>query len=64
MIKSDVIQARIDPILKEQLKQNRGLPFEADIPNAVTQQTFDDADAGRNLVRAQDADDLFKRLGM
>ncbi|MBI4672466.1 MAG: type II toxin-antitoxin system RelB/DinJ family antitoxin [Chloroflexi bacterium] len=86
MSHSDMIQVRVDPVLKEQVedifeelglstsqaitlfyqqvKENHGLPFEADIPNAITRQTFEDTDAGRNLVHADDEDDLFKRLGI
>lgn len=31
-------------------------------PNKTTRQTFDDTDAGRNLIRCKDADDMFKKL--
>ncbi len=74
MSNSDMIQPHVDPILKEQVeditlfyqqvKQNRGLPFETDIPNAVTRQTLEDTDARRNLIRVQNADELFNRLGI
>jgi DNA-damage-inducible protein J len=48
----------------QQVKWYRGLPFEVRIPNAVTLKTFQDTDAGRDLVRAKDADDLFEQLGI
>ena len=35
----------------QQVKLNRGLPFDVRIPNVVTQQTFAETDAGENLVR-------------
>jgi DNA-damage-inducible protein J len=41
-----------------------GLPFDARIPNATTRKALRDADAGRNLTRYADADDLFRKLGV
>lgn len=46
-----------------QVKLRRGLPFEVVVPNKATAKALKDTDAGRNLVRCYDADDLFKRLG-
>jgi DNA-damage-inducible protein J len=37
------------------------LPFEARVPNATTRKALRDAEAGRNLTRYADADDLFKK---
>lgn len=48
----------------QQVRLNQGLPFTVRVPNAVTQQTFADTDAGENLVRCQNTDDLFDRLGI
>jgi DNA-damage-inducible protein J len=48
----------------QQVRLSRGLPFDLRLPNASTQQTFVDTDAGENLVRCQNADDLFDRLGI
>ena len=42
----------------------KGLPFEVVIPNSTTLKTFEDTDAGRNLIVAKDADDMFKKLGI
>ncbi len=48
----------------KQVTLHRGLPFEARIPNATTRQALLDAEAGRNLTRYADADDLFTKLGV
>jgi DNA-damage-inducible protein J len=42
----------------------KGLPFEVVIPNSTTLKTFEYTDAGRNLIVAKDADDMFKKLGI
>ena len=47
-----------------QVKLNRGLPFDVRIPNVVTQRTFAETDAGENIVRCDDAQDMFTRLGI
>ena len=47
-----------------QVKLNRGLPFDVRVPNAVTQRTFAETDAGENIVRCDDAQDMFARLGI
>jgi DNA-damage-inducible protein J len=48
----------------KQITMLNGLPFEARIPNATTRQALRDADAGKNLTRYADADDLFRKLGV
>ena len=48
----------------QQVRLNQGLPFEVRIPNAVTRQTFAETDAGENIVRAENAEDMFARLGI
>ena len=48
----------------QQVRLSRGLPFDLRLPNVITLQTFADTDAGENLVRCQNADDLFDRLGI
>ena len=48
----------------QQVKLNRGLPFDVRIPNAVTQHTFAETDAGENIVRCDSAQDMFTRLGI
>ncbi|NOT58247.1 MAG: type II toxin-antitoxin system RelB/DinJ family antitoxin [Deltaproteobacteria bacterium] len=47
-----------------QVKLEKGLPFAVRIPNRTTRQTLQDTDAGRNLVRTKDAQDLFEKLGV
>ena len=42
----------------------KGLPFEARIPNATTLEALRDAEAGKNLTRYADADDLFRKPGV
>ena len=46
----------------QQVKLNRGLPFDVRIPNAVTQRTFAETDAGEDIVRCENPEDMFARL--
>jgi len=46
----------------KQVVLNNGLPFELKIPNKITLQTFEDTDAGKNLVECKNIDDMFKKL--
>ena len=48
----------------KQVEIRNGLPFDLIIPNETTLKTFDDTDAGKNLVVCKDADDMFKKLGI
>ena len=48
----------------KQVELRKGLPFDIAIPNETTRQTFDETDAGRNLIVCDDADDMFKKLGI
>ena len=48
----------------QQVRLNKGLPFEVRIPNPTTLQTFEDTDAGCHLVRPRDAQEMFKQLGI
>lgn len=47
-----------------QVRLNRGLPFEVRIPNETTVRTFQDSDAGRNVIRAENAEEMFEKLGV
>jgi len=47
-----------------QVRLRKGLPFEVKIPNQTTIQTFQDTDAGRNIVECEDAEDMFEKLGI
>ncbi len=42
----------------------QGLPFDVWLPNPTTVRTFKSTNRGKNLVRAKDAKDLFKKLGI
>ena len=48
----------------QQVKLNRSLPFDVRLPNAVTLTTFAETDAGENIVRCGNAQDMFARLGI
>jgi DNA-damage-inducible protein J len=48
----------------QQVKWQKGLPFAVRMPNEITRRTFDATDAGEDIVRATDADDLFDKLGI
>jgi len=48
----------------KQVELRNGLPFDVAIPNKTTRRTLADTDSGRNLVVCEDADDMFKKLGI
>ena len=48
----------------KQVEMRNGLPFDVVIPNETTLRTFDETDAGKNLVVCEDADDMFRKLGI
>ena len=48
----------------KQVELRKGLPFDVAIPNETTRRTLADTDSGRNLVLCEDADDMFKKLGI
>jgi DNA-damage-inducible protein J len=47
-----------------QVKMRNGLPFSVVIPNKTTERVFKDTDAKRNLIRCEDVEDMFHKLGM
>ena len=47
-----------------QVKLRNGLPFDVVVPNETTRTTFENTDTGHNLVVCEDADDMFKKLGI
>ncbi len=47
-----------------QVRLRRGLPFNVVIPNKTTEKALKDTDAGRNLIRCDDSDDMFDKLGI
>ncbi len=48
----------------QQVRWARGLPFDVRIPNDVTLRTFEETDAGENLVRCENEQELFAKLGI
>ena len=48
----------------KQVELRKGLPFDVVIPNKTTYQTFTNTDAGRDLIVCENADDMFKKLGI
>ncbi|MEA3398835.1 MAG: type II toxin-antitoxin system RelB/DinJ family antitoxin [Patescibacteria group bacterium] len=46
----------------KQIKLHNGLPFDVKIPNKTTRKTFVETDKKENLVKAENADDLFAKL--
>ena len=47
-----------------QVELRNGLPFDVIIPNETTRRTLGDTDAGRDLIVCEDAEDMFKKLGI
>jgi DNA-damage-inducible protein J len=47
-----------------QVKIRKGIPFQIEIPNKETLQSFKDSEEGKNLTECNDSEDLFKRLGI
>ena len=47
-----------------QVKLRNGFPFNVVIPNKTTEKVFKDTDAKRNLIRSEDANDMFQKLGI
>ncbi len=47
-----------------QVKLRNGLPFKVIIPNETTRKTFEDTDAGQNLIICDDTNDMFEKLGI
>lgn len=48
----------------KQVELRGGLPFDVVIPTPATKQTFIATDSGRDLTVCEDADDMFKKLGI
>lgn len=48
----------------KQVELRHGLPFDVAIPTESTRETFEDTDAGRNLIVCKNIDDLFEKLGI
>jgi len=48
----------------KQVELRNGLPFEVVIPNEITRRTFSNTDIGKDLIACEDADDMFRKLGI
>jgi len=48
----------------KQVKLRNGLPFNVVVPNKVTRKVLKDTEADKNLVRCEDAEDMFNKLGI
>ena len=51
-------------IFYRQVELRDGLPFDVVVPTPTTKRTFEDSEAGRDLVICKDADDMFRKLGI
>lgn len=47
-----------------QVKLRKGLPFSVVIPNKTTEKVLNDTDSGQSIIRCEDADDMFDKLGI
>jgi DNA-damage-inducible protein J len=48
----------------KQIEMNNGLPFDVVVPSDITKRTMDDTDSGEGLILCEDAEDMFKKLGV
>lgn len=51
-------------IFYRQILLRQGLPFDVAIPNARTRAVFKATDSGRNIVKAKNAGDMCRKLGI
>ena len=51
-------------IFYRQVELRDGLPFDVAIPNSDTRRTFEATDEGRDLIICENADDMFRKLGV
>jgi DNA-damage-inducible protein J len=58
----DISMSQAISMFLRQIVIHRGIPFELKIPNALTARTLDKADAGKELHRASNVDELFREL--
>ena len=47
-----------------QVELRKGLPFDVVVPTGTTRRTFEASEAGRDHVVCEDADDMFRKLGI
>lgn len=51
-------------IFFQQIKLRNGLPFNVVIPNETTEKVFKQTDLKKNLIRCEDEEDMFDKLGI
>ena len=51
-------------VFYKQVELRNGLPFDVVVPTPTTKRTFEASEAGRDLVICEDADDMFRKLGI
>ncbi len=51
-------------IFYKQVEMRNGLPFNVTIPNERTLKTFEATNSGNDMVVCENADDMFKSLGI
>ena len=51
-------------VFYKQVELRDGLPFDVVVPTTTTERTFEASEAGRDLVVCEDADDMFRKLGI
>jgi DNA-damage-inducible protein J len=51
-------------IFYRQVELRDGLPFDVVVPTATTKRAFEASETGRDLVVCDDADDMFRKLGI
>jgi DNA-damage-inducible protein J len=51
-------------IFYKQVEMRNGLPFNVTIPNKNTLKTFEATDSGNDIVVCENAEDMFKSLGI
>jgi DNA-damage-inducible protein J len=51
-------------IFLSQVRLRKGLPFDVKIPNKTTLKAVKDAEKERNLTECEDAEDMFRKLGI
>ena len=49
---------------KSAVELRDGFPFDVVVPTGTTQRTFKASEAGRDLLICDDADDMFRKLGI
>ena len=51
-------------IFYRQILLRQGIPFDVALPNAKTRGVFKATDSGKHIVRAKNAEEMFRKLGI